>query len=126
KAGPAPPLPSDGRGVRGEGKASGTDQGVEPLQLEKLWSSTNAAFLLEPGKSDDRRVFDFTAMKVQWATTADVDGDGRLEFFTSSNGATGPPQAWGINSQGALVAKPGKPPVSAARAVPPNIPPLQA
>lgn len=94
-------------------------------KLEKLWSSTNAVFLLKSEVSNDRRVFDFTAMKLQWPTTADVDGDGRLEFFTSGIGRGNQPQAWGINSDGLLVAKPGKPLADTPRIVPGKIPPLQ-
>lgn len=94
-------------------------------KMEKLWSLGNAQFLLKPGASDDRRAFYFNAVNVQWAVTGDVDGDGRPEFFTRANGASTGAQAWGLNHDGALVAKPGQLPASPANPVPRRIPPLQ-
>jgi outer membrane protein assembly factor BamB len=94
-------------------------------KLEKLWSSTNDAFVMHSGASNDRQFLEFTALKVQWPATADVDGDGRLEFFTSKTGTNGQSQAWGIGAGGELVAKPGKPAAIAPRALPKKIPPLQ-
>ena len=91
-------------------------------KLEKLWSSTNAAaFLLKPVKSDDRRVVYFNALNVREAVTADVDGDGRVEFFTSDR-ASGETQAWGLNADGVLVAKSGVPPSKPPKPATPNLP----
>lgn len=94
-------------------------------KMEKLWSLGNAQFLLKPGVSDDRRAFYFNAVNVQWAVTGDMDGDGKPEFFTSANGNTTGAQAWGLNRDGALVVKPGQPPVTQAPHLPRKIPPLQ-
>lgn len=105
--------------------------------MEKLWSLSNARFLLQPGLSTDRRAFYFNAVNVQWAVTADVDGDDRPEFFTSANGAASGAQAWGLRgpqtngsvsssaSNSAIIAKPGAPPATPAPALPRNLPPLQ-
>ena len=64
-------------------------------------------------------------MNVQWAIIRDVDGDGRPEFFTLANGTAAGAQAWGLNREGALIAKPGQPPASQAHPLPRKIPPLQ-
>lgn len=98
-------------------------------QLEKLWRLDNARFLLQPetlsDHRSDRRSFAFNAMKTRWPVTADADGAGRMEFFTAPNGLPAKTQAWGINRDGVLAAKPGKPPDEKPRAVPRRIPPLQ-
>src|SRR5262249_40571935 len=65
-------------------------------KLEKIWSETNAPFLPRAEPSNDRRGLGFTGMKLQWVATADVDGDGRLEFFTTKKDDPSAPQAWGI------------------------------
>src|SRR5690349_17077599 len=57
--------------------------------------------------------------------TADVDGDGRPEFFTVTRGGSAV-QAWGLNAEGDVVAKSGQPPApESALPLPSRIPPLQ-
>ena len=52
----------------------------------------------------------------------DVEGDGRPEFFTTGTRATDRPQAWGLDADGKVVAKPGRPQAPPARPLPPGIP----
>ncbi len=93
-------------------------------KLEKIWSSKDTPYLLEAKNSDDRRVFYFNAVGVKWPVTADVDGDGQLEFFTMGAGGSGV-QAWGANKAGEVVAKKGEPSVVKVHALPQAIKPQQ-
>jgi outer membrane protein assembly factor BamB len=93
--------------------------------LEKIWSSTSAAFRLEAADSDERRALYFSALNVKRAVTSDVDGDGWPEFFTTSQNGSGL-QAWGLNAAEAIIAKTGQPPLpKPALNLPAQIPPLQ-
>ena len=74
-------------------------------QFETLWSSPESRFLLESRGSAN-------GDQAQAATTADVDGDGRPEFFTIGHEGSGRPQAWGLDADGKVVAKPGRPQAS--------------
>ncbi|MGZ5567982.1 MAG: hypothetical protein ACXWKG_13275, partial [Limisphaerales bacterium] len=94
-------------------------------QLEKTWARTNALFVLHGDKSDDRKVFYYNAVNPQWATTADVDRDGRVEFFTRNYPDTNTVQAWGADKFGNVIAKRGKLPVEKARELPRRIKPQQ-
>lgn len=95
-------------------------------KLEKVWAQTNiSSFVLHGDKSDDRKVFYYNAVNPQWATTADVDHDGRVEFFTRDASNTNHVQAWGANKAGEVVAKRGKLPVEKAPALPKRIKPQQ-
>jgi hypothetical protein len=78
-------------------------------RLENLWSAPSAS-----------RLFLGTS-----ATTSDVDGDGRAEFFTTGKGASSTPQAWGLDALGSIIAKPGSPQSPTSRPIPARIPPLQ-
>ncbi len=84
-------------------------------QLETLWSSPESRLLLEPRASAN-------GDQAQAATIADVDGDGRPEFFTTRREGPGRPQAWGLGADGKVVAKPGRPSAPPARPLPPGIP----
>ncbi len=87
-------------------------------KLTKLWSSTAASFLLEPkgSASGDRAMA---------ATTSAVAGDGKAEFFTGQKAGSTDLQAWGLDAKGAIIAKPGQPPVPKSRPIPSSIPALQ-
>ena len=90
---------------------------------QRVWSVATGHILFRSLESDDRHDLAFNSMTMRWPVTADVDGDGRPEFFTTS-GAAGL-QAWGLDHHGAVVAKPGSPPAPAERALPPGIPALE-
>jgi outer membrane protein assembly factor BamB len=80
--------------------------------LEKVWSATNAAFVMQTVESNDRRAVYFSAINVQFSRTEDLDDDGRLEFFTKPIGKTAADdklQAWGLNKDSKIVAKKGTP-----------------
>lgn len=94
-------------------------------RLEKLWSQSKVQFLLQSRDGDDRHHFAFNAMRPLWAITNDVDGDGRPEFFTSPDGGRGNSQAWGIDREGGIVAKSGRPPEEKATPLPEKIPALE-
>jgi hypothetical protein len=84
-------------------------------EFETLWSSPESRFLLETRAA-------VNGDQAQAATIADVDGDGRPEFFTTGPERPGRPQAWGLDTDGKIVAKPGRPSAPPARPVPPGIP----
>lgn len=87
-------------------------------KLKSLWSSTGAGFLLEPRGSA-------TGDRAMAARTSDVDGDGRVEFFTTNKvGGTGP-QAWGLDAKGSIIAKPGQLAVPKSRPIPSSLPAFQ-
>ncbi|MBM3239236.1 PQQ-like beta-propeller repeat protein [Candidatus Poribacteria bacterium] len=87
-------------------------------QWEQLWVSTDAPFLLTAVPSEERLAVGFNGLNVRRAVTADVDGDGRMEFFTQQQGIV---QAWGLDDAGKIVKKPGQPPAAAPG---PQLPPL--
>jgi outer membrane protein assembly factor BamB len=84
-------------------------------RFETLWSSPESRFLLEAMGSAN-------GDQAQAATTADVDGDGRPEFFTTGHEGPGRPQAWGLDSNGKLIAKAGRLSAPPSRPLPPGIP----
>lgn len=92
-------------------------------ELKSIWSSAQEEFVLESVPSDDRRALYFSAMKGKAATTGDVDGDGRREFFTRSG--TNKETAWGINASGKVVAKSGAAPKVASVVLLKKVPALQ-
>jgi len=94
-------------------------------KLEKIWERTNAPFVFHSGKSDDRVVFYYNAVNSQWATTTDVDRDGRPEFFTRNDPDTNTFQAWGVDKTGGIVAKRGEMAVEKPRLLPRRIKPQQ-
>jgi hypothetical protein len=87
-------------------------------KFETVWSSADARFLLEARASAN-------GDRAQAAMTADVDGDGRPEFFTTGPKGQGRPQAWGLDGESKVVAKPGQPSTPPARPLPPGIPKRQ-
>ncbi len=93
-------------------------------KFEKIWSSPQTPVLLESATSDERRFFAFSAVSNQRAVNADVDGDGRVEFFTTDAERSGQSQAWGIDAEGKLVKKSGTPPAPVVRPLPPKLPAL--
>jgi outer membrane protein assembly factor BamB len=84
-------------------------------RFETLWSSPRSRFLLESRAQA-------SGDPAQAAVAADVDGDGRPEFFTTDRGGSGEIQAWGLDAEGEVVAKPGQPPAPTTRPLPPGIP----
>lgn len=89
----------------------------------RAWSSMTGRILSRPLESDDRHALYYNSMPMQWPVTADVDGDGRPEFFTTG-GSAAAPQAWGLDGNGNIVAKPGHPPAPVERPLPAGIPAL--
>ena len=87
-------------------------------QWERLWASQNAQFLLTGISSDERLAVGFNGLNVRRAATADLDGDGRMEFFTQQQDIV---QAWGLDYSDKVVKKPGQP---LAPAQGPTLPPL--
>jgi outer membrane protein assembly factor BamB len=84
-------------------------------RFETLWSSPRSRFLLESRAQAN-------GDPAQAATANDVDGDGRPEFFTTDRGGSGDIQAWGLDTEGKVVAKLGRPQVPPARSLPTGIP----
>ena len=89
---------------------------------EQLWSSKDAPFLLTAVPSDERLAVGFNGLNARRAVTADVDGDGRMEFFTRGQGIV---QAWGLDDAGKIVKKSGQPPAPAQCPTLPPLPQLQ-
>ena len=89
---------------------------------EQLWASPATPFLLTPVPSDERLAVGFNGLNARRAVTADVDGDGRLEFFTGHQDML---QAWGLDEAGNIAPKDGQPPAPAPGPTLPPLPPLQ-
>ncbi len=87
---------------------------------EQLWVSNDAPFLLTGVPSDERLAVGFNGLNVRRAVTADVDGDGRMEFFTELLGMV---QAWGLDDGGEVIKKHGHPPAPVPTS--PPAPPLK-
>jgi len=92
---------------------------VHDGKWEKLWASLNDKFVLEPVSSNEHVSANANALNARRAVIADVDGDGRMEFFTRSQGKI---QAWGIDDGHKIVKEQGEIPVPTQ----PPIPPLPA
>jgi len=91
-------------------------------QWEQLWGSKDESFLLTAVPSDERLAVGFNALNARRAVTADIDDDGRMEFFTQGQEMI---QAWGLNEKGNIVKKPGQPPAPAQGPKLPYLPQLQ-
>ncbi len=110
--------------ARSRSLQTGSPESYEVLRLrggkfEMLWSSPESRFLLEARGL-------VNGDQAQAATTADVDGDGRPEFFTTGHEGPGRPQAWGLDADGKVLAKPGRPQAPPNRPLPPDIPNRQS
>ena len=91
-------------------------------QWEQLWASKDEQFLLTGVSSDERLAVGFNGLNVRRAVTADVDSDGRMEFFTQKQEIV---QAWGLDDEGKVIKKTGQPHAPIPGPTLPSLPQLE-